>query len=864
MIKINYDVSSILKYTVFVVLTGLIATVSLHFSFVHVSENIDGKLLNKHNKILIAEKILTSLDEIEKEIYLIAISKNSSFAKIKKNHINETYFQIKECFEILNKGGEINIRINLNIVNNETYIDSITYIADDSKKYLLEEISILPKLEDIMLSLIELETLIINSESENTVGDIDIKIERMIKEIPPKFSRMREDTYRIVYECSLEEEEIQKKYSNERKYYRNLDSFITSLLVIVIIFTLYISNRFTNLSQKKLETLAYKAEQANIAKSNFIANTSHEIRTPLNAIVGFSELLTETALSAKGKNYSNIVLTSANDLLAIVNNILDLSKLQSSELELKEHKFSMCELLDHTLMLYDVKVKEKNITLCLEVDPKVPECIISDSMLIKQIISNLLSNAIKFSDIDSKIVLSVNVLELHENDVLIKISVKDTGIGIDKAMQKSIFNDFEQVESGVTRISGGTGLGLSIVKRLLKAFKSEIKLESEVGIGSNFSFEFLVNHAKSEGDNYTLRNEIICGVSKNTDLTNIRNRIIGYLDKFCAVVDDYLEFPNEKIDYIFLFSTDELNSEILEIRKLYPSTNIVYFGELENLSYDIKKEIDHFLSAPLYDSKFADLFECSTKRPYREYHKYIGQVLVAEDNPINQELIKSLLENFGLKVYLANNGEEALDLYKREVFQLIILDKHMPVMDGLETLVNIKELQMKEGYYICPIMTLTASVYNDDDEPYIAYGVTDNLKKPIDFKKLSLVLERVFLENESNLEVRKITKFNFDRAKLSNQMGLDDSVISGLIDMFLERVEEDIKNIDIAIESGTKNEVYKAAHYLKGAALNLGFDQAVKFLIDIEDVSKSNLHYDIDTQSLKDYFNKIKSDNKRK
>ena len=361
------------------------------------------------------------------------------------------------------------------------------------------------------------------------------------------------------------------------------------------------------------------------AKADFLANMSHEIRTPLNALIGFIDILKKDETNLKRQKYFDIINTSGQDLLSIINDILDFSKIESGKLEIERVPVNLSKSFKDTQLLFFEKAKEKNIKLVLNIDSSFPKFVCSDSVRIKQVLSNLISNAIKFTSENKNIYINAEY-----KDRFLNVFIKDEGIGIDKNNQSKIFDSFSQEDSSTTRKYGGTGLGLSISSKLIKLLGGELKVESEVGVGSKF----------------------------------------------------YFSIPLE--------IADEIKEEVIKTDKL----------------------------------------------------KLDGHLLIVEDNKANQLFMEIILAEAGLTFDIANNGEEAVELFKTSKFDLILMDENMPVLNGIEATKKILKIEKENGLSHTPIIAVTANAMKGDRQRFIEVGMDEYITKPIDIKKLNEVLGR--------------------------------------------------------------------------------------------------------------------------
>ncbi|MCK9473902.1 ATP-binding protein [Sulfurimonas sp.] len=619
-----------------------------------------------------------------------------------------------------------------------------------------------------------------------------------------------------------------------------------------------IGNDVTTLIDARLE-----AQKASQAKDYFLSNMSHEIRTPLNAILGFVNLLMEQDLSKQHRKYLEIILNSGENLLSIINDILDFTKLRSGEFAIEPRIFSIHNEISHTLELFVASANAKDIIVTSFIDPAIPKELYADSLRIKQILSNLLSNAIKFTKIGGH----VHVEAACKNNIL-QVSVRDNGIGVAEEDIRSIFNAFTQAGRWEIEKLEGTGLGLSICHQLAEHMGGSVHVKSKPGEGSTFWVEIPVEIHNYECQIFSDLDELktlktvfyskdmIRGYKadsflKYSDMFNMNIKMVDNLDAeydIAVFLDEYLDA--------------QMKEKIINSDKKYIAITSNPSDKYENYT--------HISSAcfPLYCSKIRTAFDELLHLDSFSVHKherimrFEGHVLIAEDNEANQELIKILLSKYGLTFDLATNGLEALNLYKRKKYDLILMDEQMPVMDGNEAVQNIIRYEKENGLRHTPVSALTANVIKGAKERGLKSGFDSFLGKPIAIKEL----ERVFFNylkvskdvTESSLKSSKaenVIKEGLDHEKLSQELMLSSDELVMLAKLFLKKMANQIPELQEAIASKEYNKISLIAHSIKGSSGNFRLEVMQEESEKIEKMAKAKSE-DFDFEHS---FEKIKS-----
>ena len=499
------------------------------------------------------------------------------------------------------------------------------------------------------------------------------------------------------------------------------------------------------------------AIKANEAKSLFLANMSHEIRTPLNGIVGFTEILKSTDLTAEQGEFLSIIDKSSENLLRIINNILDLSKIESNKVEIEDIVFDAAEEFESAIETYAVAAAEKNIDLNFYMDPAISNKLRGDPIKIKEIIVNLLSNAIKFTNYGGEINLTIQ--KIKDSDNHIKFSVQDNGIGISKDKQSHIFDAFSQADISVTRKFGGTGLGLTISSQYVELMGGELELESTQDHGTTFYFTIPLEEITSTEPNYTHAfTDLTIGKYEQNIPTRLDSDLQKYFEYFGPAVKhfesvgDLKKLNDNDVCKNYWIDLDKAGQDILDAisnidrSKLIVIANVTSRSKIETLNIDQEQVI----YKPLTLTKVKNILTGTTdttiqvtaKTVAGATTKFDAKILVAEDNIINQKLITHILEEYGVTVDIANNGLESLEKCRKTNYDLLFMDIQMPVMDGIEATHKILDYEEDEKVTHVPIVALTANALKGDREKFISEGMDEYIAKPIETNELLYILNK--------------------------------------------------------------------------------------------------------------------------
>ena len=631
-------------------------------------------------------------------------------------------------------------------------------------------------------------------------------------------------------------------------------------------------------SEEALRLARQAAESANHAKSSFLARMSHEIRTPMNGVLGMTELLLESGLTNTQRKHAETVQRSGQNLLGIINDLLDFSKIEAGKLELENVDMDLRRTIEDIVELLAERAHVKGLELACSIPANLVTHLRGDPLRLGQILTNLVGNAIKFTEHGS-VVIRVATLDESGKTVTMRFEVSDTGAGISAGAQSRIFEEFAQADGSTTRKHGGSGLGLAISKQLVEMMGGSIHVESAVGAGSTFWFTvtFEKQATQPAADPRSAPIGLLTGVRALIVESSAINR--GILHAQMSNWDMSIrlaETPKQAIDLLVQAAARSVPYDIAVIDLGLPGMDALELARAIRARADIGKlrlvmltrrhvDVTHardagFDACLVKPVRQTVLYECLVNIVAGRPHEAVaalaisqpasglpsairGQILLVEDNLINQQVAVGILQIQGYSVTVANNGKEALDAYAQGAFDLVLMDCHMPEMDGFEATMEIRRREQSATGKRVPIVALTANAMAADRDECLAAGMDDHLSKPFSMQTMQDMLDRWMprmaspQSDAAELAARATAK----AAEVLDRQTLDELArvlkserLAGMINLYLAESAKLMEKLRHAAGAGDALEMARSAHSLKSCSANVGAAILSRYCAELE------------------------------
>ncbi|MDR3433224.1 MAG: two-component sensor histidine kinase BarA [Rouxiella aceris] len=613
----------------------------------------------------------------------------------------------------------------------------------------------------------------------------------------------------------------------------------------------------------ELDLAKKRAQEAARIKSEFLANMSHELRTPLNGVIGFTRQTLKTQLSPTQTDYLQTIERSANNLLTIINDVLDFSKLEAGKLVLEHIPFSLREMLDEVVILLAHSAHDKGLELTINVHNNVPEDVLGDPMRLQQVVTNLLGNAIKFTE-NGNIDINVELRSQNNLQVELEVQIHDTGIGISERQQSQLFQAFRQADASITRRHGGTGLGLVITQRLVKEMGGDISFYSQPGRGSTFWFHITLelneNHHHTPLSMACLQGKNLAYIEANPTAAKAVKEVMAATPVEVVYRTSLSQLPDKHYDFILYGLPIRLNHHLTDydehLQKLLSVSDRLILAlpsQFQISAEQLKsKGVYACVSKPVSSVRLLPYLLENSQGAGNDQDQGNSQrlpmtVMAVDDNPANLKLIGALLEELVETTLLCNSGEEAIELAKNVNMDVILMDIQMPNIDGIRT---SELIHLLPHHCNTPIVAVTAHALSGEREQFIKAGMEDYLSKPIDEGMLKTVLARyhanalptsasplAYEEKQIDTSVPRTLDWSLALRQSANKETLAKDLLQMLVD-FLPQVSERVT----AISQGKQDDdILALIHKLHGSCSYSGVPRLKQLCFYIEQQLRKNV-----------------------
>ncbi len=753
-----------------VFLVGFFLVVGLKAFFSHLHDELGASSANERARLFIGEEIVREIQEIEKDVYHMPTLANDAAQGRKVQEIGEHVVKLEHDLQVLKAGGTVQRVIDLNMEGHDQMRREVRYQPPaDATAYIMELIEISPLLGQINQKSQELRALLGQRsalrERHDMAGffDQEQKVSLFLKHLPPYFQRLNENANRLFFESSEHLGKLEAQLARERGRYQLLENLLVVLVIALatilgLVFARQIreSNRRLRLAWLEMRAAKEESERASRAKSEFVARMSHELRTPMNAILGFSQLLEGEELDAEHHAYVSEINRAGVHLLELINQVLDLSKIEAGGMTLESMPFDLISTLDEVASIVADRAKVRGLKLRFFASPALPTQVMGDPTRLRQVLINLVGNAVKFTHEGS---IDLRITPLADGS-RIEFSVQDTGIGMDAPTLARLFRPFAQADESITRKYGGTGLGLMISRDLVLLMGGDIAVHSTPGAGSRFSFSLPARPVPDCQPRPQplagYRAMLSCAEAHQVEVLGAQLSALG-ADIVPAHSPEAVQqafSEDAECPWVFVGKSGCLSS-LTALRHAPPLNRDIRLLLEGGMEAGGPSGADAVLIEPFTYSRLLVIVQQVQKReaapvmaepaptPVPEEspgdlpHRHI---LLVEDNRINQMVAGRMLDRLGLTHDVANNGREAVDMAASRHYDLVLMDMQMPEMDGIEA---TRLLRAREGDgRRLPIIAMTANALSEDRERCLAAGMDEHIGKPVSMDKLAAMTKK--------------------------------------------------------------------------------------------------------------------------